>query len=102
MRVVVDLVKAHKSVSLVCGVQRGSVPHSPDLGVDWLAVLDEPQTSATLRKLHLDIDQQFRIHLPELKFISVTFLSTPMAGKTRARVKWAPADSISNEQETAV
>lgn len=93
MRTVVDIAQAHTRVEMVCGTQRGSVPHSPDLGVDWLAIQDEPLSANALRMLHLDIDQQFRIHLPELKFVRVEFTHAPEApGQVRAVVAWRPAE----------
>lgn len=92
-----------QTVLMMCGTQRRSVPHSPDLGVDWLGIIDRPMPDA-LRILSLQIDQQFRLHAPHLEFRGLDFVQDVSAmaqGKQRVRVLWRKVGD-SAEQETTV
>jgi phage baseplate assembly protein W len=100
-KVVVDIAKAHESVRVVCATQLGSVPHSPDFGVDWLKIIDEPMSQA-LRDLNRQIATQFTLHLPELKFVKAEIAQVQgESGKARVLVTWVP-DGAEDEEGTLV
>jgi len=95
------LAEAQKTVRVICGTQRGSVPHSPDLGVDWLDVIDRPLSEAT-RLLVLDVHQQMRVHAPQILITKVRVLGTNIeSGKVVLRVYWTLSTG-SEEQVTLI
>lgn len=81
----------HASVRQLCTMQKGSVPHRPTMGIDWLAVLDLPYLE-TVPVLVLDVHRNLGEHEPRVKVTRVQVLPQEQGTPgVRCRVYWVPA-----------
>lgn len=77
-------------VKCVVGTQRGSVPHAPDLGVDWLGLIDLPHSSAAPRVVR-EVSATLARWVPSAVVDRVELIASDTAvDRAVARVTWHP------------
>ncbi|MFW6057693.1 MAG: hypothetical protein ACOC9W_02445 [Persicimonas sp.] len=77
-----------QEIRVVCRTQKRSVPQDPELGVDWLKVLDLPVSEAT-PIIVLEVTEALARWVPRAKVQSVEVIGG--TEKSRLRIGWRPA-----------
>jgi phage baseplate assembly protein W len=87
-----------QEIRTLCGTHVGAVPLDPQLGIDWLSIIDLPSADA-VPALMREVHRVLARYLPLVTVVSVEVVSA--AESCAAKVTWRPS-SESGERTVEV